>query len=274
MVGAEIGPAIEAMLMMRPLLRSIMCAATALQMRKTDLVLTANVLSQSSSVLLVKGRPGVDAMPALFTTMSILPNVSRTRSVMALTSAALVTSVFIASALRPSAFTSAETLSAFITWMSGMAMSAPSCAIASTIPRPIPLPPPVTTATLPANRMQILPLRNRRVRARKSHMTTQALQARNCAASRRLSVHRVFEAAEHVQVSVGEFQAGPAGLADDRGRAERPPCVHLRDPPIGVVAGQADAALQRKRRGIAARLARVGVHASDQGLAARVGREV
>src|SRR6266511_3143830 len=32
-------------------------------------------------------------------------------------------------------------------------MSAPSRAIASTMPRPIPLPPPVTTATLPASRM-------------------------------------------------------------------------------------------------------------------------
>src|SRR5438128_10590298 len=133
MVAAEIGPAIEAMLMMRPLLRSIMCAATALLTRKTDLVLTAKVLSQSSSVLLVKGRPGVDAMPALFTTMSILPNVSRTRSVMALTSAALVTSVFIASALRPSAFTSAETLSALITWLAGWAMPAPAIRVASAI---------------------------------------------------------------------------------------------------------------------------------------------
>src|ERR1700741_3507163 len=114
MVGAEIGPAIEAMLMMRPALRSIMGAATALQMRKTDLVLTAKVLSQSSSVLLEKGRPGGDAMPALLTTMSILPNVSRTRSVMALTSAALVTSVFMASAFLPSAFTSSATLSALI----------------------------------------------------------------------------------------------------------------------------------------------------------------
>src|SRR5574341_2236099 len=73
---------------------------------------------------------------------------------MTFTSAALVTSVFIATTLRPSAFTSPTTFSAFSTWMSGMAMSAPSRAIASTIPRPIPLPPPVTTATLPASRMR------------------------------------------------------------------------------------------------------------------------
>ena len=178
MVGAEIGPAIEAMLMIRPALRSIRCGATVLHTRKTDLVLTANVLSQSSSVLLVKGRPGGAAMPALLTTMSILPKTSRTRSTMALTSAALVTSVFMASVLRPSAFTSAATLSALITWMSGMATSAPSCAIASTMPRPMPLPPPVTIATLPANRMKssaTLPSSM----VPEGHMTTQPLRSRN-----------------------------------------------------------------------------------------------
>ena len=47
-----------------------------------------------------------------------------------------------------------ESFSAFSTWMSGMATSPPSRASASTMPRPIPLPPPVTTATLPASRME------------------------------------------------------------------------------------------------------------------------
>ena len=41
MVNAAIGPAIEAMLMMRPPLRSMKCGATALQTRKTDFTLTA-----------------------------------------------------------------------------------------------------------------------------------------------------------------------------------------------------------------------------------------
>src|SRR6185503_5114029 len=43
-VGAASGPAIEAMLMMRPALRSMKYGATALQVRNTDLVLMANVL--------------------------------------------------------------------------------------------------------------------------------------------------------------------------------------------------------------------------------------
>src|SRR6267143_4881102 len=45
--------------------------------------------------------------------------------------------------------------------MSGIAMSAPSRASASTMPRPIPLPPPVTTATLPASRMETPSIYNR-----------------------------------------------------------------------------------------------------------------
>src|SRR2546428_800161 len=132
-----------------------------LHARNTDFVFTAKVRSQSSSVLFVNGMPGVDPAPALFTRMSILPHASRVRSTIALTSAELVTSVFIATTLRPSALTSVATFSACSTWMSAIAMSAPSRAIASTIPRPMPLPPPVTTATLPASRMRISFLYNR-----------------------------------------------------------------------------------------------------------------
>src|SRR5256884_3596899 len=147
------GPAIEAMFTMRPALRSMKCGVIALHVRKTDFVLTANVRSQSSSVLFVNGIPGGPAAPALLTRMSIWPNDSRVRSTIVFTSAALVTSVFMAMTLRPSPFTSSATFSAFSTWMSGIAMSAPSRASASTMPRPMPLPPPVTTATLPASRM-------------------------------------------------------------------------------------------------------------------------
>src|SRR5215510_6205862 len=151
----------EAMLMMRPALRSMKYGAIALHVRNTDLVLTANVRSQSSSVLFVNGIPGGAAMPALFTSTSILPSDSRTRSTMVFTSAALVTSVFMATTRRPSPLTSSATFSAFSTWMSGMATSAPSRASASTIPRPMPLPPPVTTATLPASRMETPSIYNR-----------------------------------------------------------------------------------------------------------------
>src|SRR5438094_5140911 len=166
------------MLMIRPAFRSMKYGTTALEVRKTDFVLTAKVRSQSSSVLFVKGMPGGDAMPALFTRMSILPRPSRVRSTIAFTSAELVTSVFSANALRPSALTSSATFSALSAWMSGMATSAPSRAIARTMPRPMPLPPPVTIATLPASRMRFL--RFSIIRAsQEGPMTPRPLRSRN-----------------------------------------------------------------------------------------------
>ena len=131
----------------------------ALHVRKTDFVLTAKVLSQSSSVLLVNGMPGGAAIPALLTRMSILPNTSRVRSTIIFTSAELVTSLFIANDLRPRPFTTSAVFSALRTWISGIATSAPSRAMAITMPRPMPLPPPVTTATFPASRMNGTPSR-------------------------------------------------------------------------------------------------------------------
>src|SRR5256885_2228416 len=91
--------------------------------------------------------------------------------------AALVTSVFIEATLRPSALTSAPTLSAFCTWMSGITTSAPSRAIARAMPRPMPLPPPVTTATLPASRMRSS--RRSIIDAPEGHMTAHPLRSRN-----------------------------------------------------------------------------------------------
>src|SRR5439155_1655566 len=53
----------DAMLMMRPALRSRKYGVTALQVRNTDFVFTANVRSQSSSVLFMNGMPGGEAIP-------------------------------------------------------------------------------------------------------------------------------------------------------------------------------------------------------------------
>src|SRR5882672_3478583 len=177
MVTAASGPAIDAMLMMRPALRSRKYGVTALQVRKTDLVFTAKVRSQSSSVLLVNGMPGGEAMPALFTSTSMRPSTSRVRSTINLTSEVLVTSHFIASTLRPSAFTSSAAFSALSTWMSGIAMSAPSFAIASTMPRPMPLPPPVTIATFPSSRAMHSSVDI--IGVPEGHMTTHTLRSRN-----------------------------------------------------------------------------------------------
>src|SRR5438874_9493919 len=177
MVTADSGPAMDAMLMMRPALRSKKYGATALDVRKTDFVLTANARSQSSSVLFVNGMPGGEAMPALFTRTSMRPSTSRVRSTISFTSALLVTSHFMASTRRPSAFTSSAVFSALRTWMSGIAMSAPSLAIASTMPRPMPLPPPVTIATFPSSR----PMHSSVdiIGASEGHMTTHRLRSRN-----------------------------------------------------------------------------------------------
>src|SRR5262245_5403964 len=59
------------------------------------------------------------------------------------------TSVRIAKARRPSAWTSAATRSRFATVRLAMTISAPALANSSTIDRPMPVPPPVTIATFP-----------------------------------------------------------------------------------------------------------------------------
>src|SRR5881296_3711520 len=132
----------DAMLMMRPALRSRKYGVTALQVRNTDFVFT-----------------------------------SRVRSTMSFTSALLVTSHFIARTLRPSAFASSAVFSALRTWMSGIAMSAPSFAIARTMPRPMPLPPPVTIATFPSSRAMHSSVDI--IGVSEGHMTTHTLRSRN-----------------------------------------------------------------------------------------------
>src|SRR3989442_1198137 len=167
----------DAMLMMRPALRSRKYGVTALQVRNTDFVFTANVRSQSSSVLFMNGMPGGEAIPALFTSTSMRPSTSRVRSTMSFTSALLVTSHFIARTLRTSAFASSAVFSALRTWMSGIAMSAPSFAIARTMPRPMPLPPPVTIATFPSSRAMHSSVDI--IGVSEGHMTTHTLRSRN-----------------------------------------------------------------------------------------------
>src|SRR2546428_1897355 len=62
--------------------------------------------------------------------------------------------------------------------MSGIAMSAPSRAIASTMPRPMPLPPPVTIATLPVSRIGFLRFSIIRP-SQEGPMTPRPLRSRN-----------------------------------------------------------------------------------------------
>src|SRR4026209_503415 len=67
-----------------------------------------------------------------------------------------------------------------------------------------------------------------------------------------LSAHRGLESSQHIQVPIGEREARPPWLGDERSRAEGLPRLHLFPPAVGVLAGEADAALARDGGGGAA----------------------
>src|SRR6266849_7286649 len=81
------------------------------------------------------------------------------------------------------------------------------------------------------------------------------------------SAHRRLEPAKHIQMSIRKAQTRTPWLGDEEGSAEGLPRLHLLCPCVGALAGEANAALQRERGGVAARLAGVLVHAGDEGLA-------
>src|SRR5712692_2596056 len=117
------------------------------------LKLTAMILSHVSSALSRKGSSL--SHPALFTTMSSWPNCARASSTARLTSARRVRSQPSASPLTPSASISCLTASALSARMSSTATSSPSCARPSAMARPMPRPPPVTSAVLPLSFMTL-----------------------------------------------------------------------------------------------------------------------
>src|SRR5436853_516724 len=90
-------------------------------------------------------------MPALLTSTSMRPRSARTRSTMRVRSACFVTSVGSASALPPTPRTSLAVRSPPSAFSSATTTSAPSRASSSAVARPMPWPPPVTMATLPAS---------------------------------------------------------------------------------------------------------------------------
>src|SRR6266542_1373233 len=111
------------------------------------LKLTAMILSQVTSALSRKGSSL--SQPALFTTMSSWPSCARASSTARLTSGRRVRSQLSASPFTPSASISRLTASALSARMSSTATSAPSWASANAMARPMPRPPPVTSAVLP-----------------------------------------------------------------------------------------------------------------------------
>src|SRR5215472_10723125 len=135
------------MLTMAPLRRGIISRATRCRQKNTPLPLTRMMRSQSASVRSMMSARRVT--PALLTRMSIRPNVSTTRATILSMVARSPTSALTA---RPS-FTAAAVDSAAAGSMSTTATRAPASAIASEIARPMPLPAPVTMATLSASVM-------------------------------------------------------------------------------------------------------------------------
>ena len=151
MVCAASGPAIEAILMMRPALRSMKYGAMALQMRNTDLRLTAKVRSQSSSVFTVKGMPGGEAIPALFTRMSIRPSSALMRSKAAPIVGALGHVAAHADGLAAQRLDLPRDLRRVRFLDVGDGDVRALLRHAHDDASPMPAPPPVTTATLPAS---------------------------------------------------------------------------------------------------------------------------
>ena len=84
----------------------------------------------------------------------------------------------------------------------------------------------------------------------------------------------LLEAAQRFQMLVGEAETGATRLGDEGGRAERSPRIDLLGPRTWVLAGEADAALQRERARIAAGVLGVLTDALDKRLTLGVGREV
>ena len=107
--------------------------------------------SQSSSVMSAAGVLGCST-PALLKAMSMRPNASVGRCSAAWIASLLVTSQPTASAVPPSASIDATVSRPCSSVRSAATTLAPSRANAIAVARPMPLPAPVTKATLPAKR--------------------------------------------------------------------------------------------------------------------------
>ena len=141
-------PTIEAMLMTEPEPFSTMRGETARVIRNTPFRLTSSTASQSASLILWSMASFV--MPALLTSTSIAPDSAAIRSTAAFTAAESVTSTTAPFTAGNAASRAANSLS-----FTSRAQTrfAPSRANVSTMPRPMPRAPPVTTHTLPFSRM-------------------------------------------------------------------------------------------------------------------------
>src|SRR6516164_2745221 len=135
--------------MMWPLPRSSMCGRNARMPRTTPSKLMANDHSQSATEICSSAPRSTT--PALFIAISTCPISRSAVAPRRSTSASLDTSQCTARARLPNAAMAARVSSSRRSLTSAMTRSAPCRAMASAVPRPIPLAPPVTTATFPAS---------------------------------------------------------------------------------------------------------------------------
>ena len=136
-----------------------MCGTAAREASHMPRRLTAIMRSHSSISISSKGERDIGTVAkiaALFTRMSIRPNASTARLAIASALARSATSVRTAIASKPWRFKSAATASAAIASISATTTFAPSVANPSAYALPMPCPPPVMIATLPAKRPAML----------------------------------------------------------------------------------------------------------------------
>ena len=140
-------PATLAVLRMLPERCRFMTGAACLMPRKTPLSSTSNVMSYSSTLVLSIG-PSAPPKPALLKRQSSRPQRATAVSTAASTS---VSSVTLTCANAPSAPSSRASSCPLSSCMSAITTRAPSTANRRTVAAPIPLAPPVTSATLPSS---------------------------------------------------------------------------------------------------------------------------
>src|SRR5436309_2946015 len=155
-MGAEVSPAIEAVLTTWPSPCSTRRGTKARTPWMTPQRLTPITQAQSRSVSVHMGPPA--ATPALLHTTWAVPNSSKVRAARASTDSPFETSVRTGSTVAP---VSARRLDASLrgaSSMSAITTRMPSAQKRSASPNPIPLAAPVTTATLPLSSCIIRPL--------------------------------------------------------------------------------------------------------------------
>src|SRR3989442_2618063 len=147
-------PRAEPMLTIEPPPWRCMCGITHREKRNTLLRNTSNTSSQISSAVSCKG-PACNRLPALLTSTPRRPSVASGACTARCTSASSVTLPGTASARPPAAVIESAISSRISLRRPVVVTLAPSRANVVAMAAPMPVPPPVTMATLSASRMEV-----------------------------------------------------------------------------------------------------------------------